>query len=82
MDIRKMRVAVGQRIMAMRMRVGLAWRIIRTVAVLVMLVVRVKMVVIEGFVAVLVLVAFGEVQPNPNTHEESRHHKSSTPRFS
>ena len=60
----------------------LAWRIIRRVRVLVVLVVRVKVVVLHGFMVVQVLVSFGQVQPDTQAHENCRRTEADVDWFS
>jgi hypothetical protein len=68
MDVRIVRVSVGQFLVVMDVGMWLSGRIGWLVLVLVMLVVRVEMVVCHYFVAVRVSVAFGEMEPYADCH--------------
>jgi hypothetical protein len=63
------RVVVNEPRMAMSVCVRLGWRLIRTVDVLVMLVMHVRVLVLERLMNVLVLVSLGEVEPDAQAHE-------------
>ena len=72
MDVRIVRVSVGQFLVVMDVGMWLAGWIGWLVDVLVMLVVRVEMVVRHCFVAVRVGVALGEMEPYANHHQAAR----------
>ena len=72
MDVRIVRVSVGQFLVVMDVGMWLAGWIAWLVDVLVMLVVRVEMVVRHCLVAVRVGVAFGEMEPYANRHQSAR----------
>ena len=69
MQIRVMRVPVDQARVLVPMGVRLAWRIGRTMRVLMVLVVRMRMIVRGRLVDVLVFVCFGDVQPDTDCHQ-------------
>ncbi len=71
-DVRIMRMRVDQLLVTMPVRMGFARRIVRTVSVLVMDIVVVKMFVFHWFVSVQVFVALGQMQPDPNNHQRCR----------
>lgn len=64
-----MRMLVGQDRMPVQMAVRLAAIPVEIVVVLVMRVVNVGVGVLQRFVRVLMLVALGQVQPNPDSHQ-------------
>lgn len=72
MDIRIVRMHVGQRIVDMRMCVWLAGGCIRRMSVPVMVVVAVGVRVRQRCVGMDVPVALGEVQPDAERHESRR----------
>jgi hypothetical protein len=72
MDVGVVWVGMRQARVLMAVRVGFAWRIAGRVFVLVMLVVIVKVFVLHRLVNMLMLVAFGNVQPDAYEHENSR----------
>lgn len=72
MDVRKVWMAVRQRLMGMRVRMGLATVPVEIVLMLVMRIVYVAMGVCDHFVSVQVLVAFGQVQPDAGSHQDRR----------
>jgi hypothetical protein len=71
MDVRVVRVGMRQPCVLMAVGVRLAWRVARSVFVLVVLVVIVKVLVLHRFVNVPVFVAFGSVQQDADEHENS-----------
>jgi hypothetical protein len=72
MDVRIVRVSVGQILVVMDVGMWLAGRIGWLVDVLVMFVVRVEMVVCHCLVAVRVGVALGEMEPYADRHQTAR----------
>jgi hypothetical protein len=72
MDVRIMRVSVGQFLVVMDVGMGLAGWIGWLVDVLVMLVVRVQMVVCHCLVAVCVGVALSKMEPYADCHQSAR----------
>ena len=60
--------------MRVRSRIGHRW-IPRSMDVLMMLVVHVRMIVFHHFVPVLVLMPLADVQPDSNSHQRSRSQK-------
>src|SRR5215213_4844653 len=72
MDVRRVRVTVRQRLVRVLVGVWFAWRIVHTMLVLMVLVVRVPMPVRERLVRMEVLVALGEMKPEPERHERCR----------
>src|SRR5437764_14198732 len=68
-DVRVVRVAVPQRLVAVRVAVRLAGRVVGAVFVPVVFVVDVPVVVFQRLVLVFVLVPLGQVQPHPETHQ-------------
>jgi hypothetical protein len=75
MDIRIVRVGVGQFLVLMNVRVGFTGRIGRRVNMLMMLVVRVEMFMRYWFVAVRVGVTLSEMEPNTDKHQTASHPK-------
>ena len=67
--IGRVRVRVHQRLVPVPMAVRLARRRVRAVLVLMVLVVGVRVFVVGGFVRVLVLVVFREMQPDTERHQ-------------
>ena len=65
MHIRRVRMYMFETIMFVPMRVRLAYRIIRSMLVLVMLVMNVRVRVRHCIVDVFMLMALRDVQPNP-----------------
>ena len=74
-DVRVVRVGVSHRRVVVRMAVGFAGRIVRTVLVLVVFVVNVTVVVGHRLMVVFVFVPLGQVQPDPHAHERSGQEK-------
>ncbi len=70
MQIGIMRVLMVHRQMAMRVRMRLADRAV--VIVPVVLIMRMAVVVLQRIVHMLVLMALGQMQPEPHGHEASR----------
>ena len=64
-------VAVGHHRMDMRVTVRFTNRIIRSMVVLMMGIVDVAVLVFQGVVCVLMLMALGKVQPDPDAHQYS-----------
>jgi hypothetical protein len=62
-NIRVMLVAVLKPFMVMHMRMGLAWRIVRLMFMLMVLIVDVPVFMMHWFVDVRVSMALGHVQP-------------------
>ena len=75
-NIRIMRVAVRQFLVPMRVRVRFTRWIAGSMNVLVMRVMRVPMVVHQRFMAMLMRVALGQVQPNSGGHKQAGDQKS------
>jgi len=71
MHVGHVRVCVRQCVVLVRMGVGLARRILRAVAVAVMLVVTVSMGMHHAAMGMRVHVPLGEVQPNADGHQRS-----------
>ena len=69
MNVREMRMSMGDRQMAVPVLVRLAPIPIRTVLMLVVLVVHVAMAVFPRLMGMPVLVALGQVQPDANGHQ-------------
>src|SRR4051794_35155243 len=69
-DVRVVRMAVADRLVAVRVAVGLAGRVAGEVLVLVVLVVAVQVIVLHRLVFVLVFVALGQVQPHADAHQD------------
>jgi hypothetical protein len=63
MEIGIMRVTMDERLMPVPMAVGFARRVIRPVRVLMVLVMRMPVLVLDRLVLMLMLVAFGQMQP-------------------
>ena len=72
MQVRVMRMPVDEANMPMPMRMRLTRWIVRAMIVLMMLVVTMPMLMLHGFVKVLMLVPFGQMQPEPDAHESRR----------
>jgi len=68
-DVRIMRMGVDQFLVAMPVGMWFARWVVRTVGVLVILIVVVKMFVFHWFVPVQVFVALGQMRPDPNNHQ-------------
>ena len=81
MDVRIVRVRMNQRFVLVRTGVR-GWighrRVVRPVHVLMMLVVHVRVLVRHRLVAVLVLVTFGEMEPEADAHQRGRHDEGDT----
>ena len=75
MQVRPMSMGVFQFRMMVRMTVWFAWRVTRFMHMLVVLVVNMAMRVIENFMCVAVDVAFGEVEPGSQCHEQTGDHE-------
>ena len=67
-NIREMRVRMGDGQMHVRMRVRLVSRVSKVVFVLVMLIMAMRVGVLEQFMRVLMLVPFAYVQPDAHRH--------------
>ena len=74
-------VRVMQPTVAMAVGVRLAWRIIRTVFVLMVLVVHVLVLVHHRLVQMLMIVVFGHVQPDADRHQDAGSRKLDRQRF-
>ena len=72
MNVRVVRMRVTHRMVDVRMTVRFARGIIRTVFVLMVFIVDVAMVMKLRPVVVIVLVTFGQMQPDSHAHEKSR----------
>ena len=72
MQVRIVRVLVAQGRVVVPVDVRFPRRIVRPVDVLVMVVVDVPVLMLEGLVGVLVIVAFRQVQIEPGGHEDRR----------
>ena len=70
MNVGVMRVRMKQGLVPVRVAVRLASRVVRTVGVLVMFIVGVEVVMLHRFVLMLVFMAFGQVQPHPQSHQD------------
>lgn len=70
MQIRIMRVFVAERRVAVPMRMRLGHRAVMDMAVVVVM--AVKMIVLDGIVHMIMFVAFGQMQPQADPHQESR----------
>jgi hypothetical protein len=70
--IGKVRVPMNQGRMPVPVRMWLTRRSARIVSVLVMRVVRMPMLVLHRLVRVFMLVAFGQMHPKADRHEEAR----------
>lgn len=81
MHIRIVRVAVGDRLMLMRVRMRLAAIPVEVVYVLMMAVVPVHVLMLEKTVAVLVIMMLGEVQPDAHCHQDGRDAETDRERF-
>lgn len=79
-NVRVVRMAVRQQLMGVRVRMWLGAVPREIVGVVVMDVVHVTMAVGDGLVRVHALVAFGQVQPHPDTHQECRNPKTGATR--
>lgn len=75
MDVRVMRMAVYQGLVAMRVGVRTLAAPGKGMGVLVVLVVVVHVVVLHGLVPMQVVVIFGQVQPHAQRHERRRRPK-------
>lgn len=69
--VRSVGVNMAQSDVDMRMRVRFADRIARVVTMLVMLVMDMAMIVLDRFMLMLVSMAFREVEPHADSHEEA-----------
>ena len=72
MRIRIVRVGMAQIGVDVCVDVRLAWRVIRAVRMLMVRVVNMRMNMLHRLMDMLVSVAFGEVQPHPDRHQNSR----------
>ena len=70
MDVRVMRMRVNEFFVAMSVRVRLAGRVVRVVGVLMVLVMGVQMLMFHRLMLMDVLVAFGQVQPDAEYHQD------------
>ncbi len=78
MNVRVVRMTMHQLRMPMPMRVRLAGRISRSMRVLMMLVMDVRVFVFQSLMPVFMFVPFREVQPHPQAHQNCRHQKPAT----
>ena len=69
MHVRHVRVRVAQPFMAMQMRVGYTCRIVRSVGVLVVFIVNMRVGMCHRLVDVLMPVIFGDVKIDAQSHE-------------
>lgn len=69
MDVRVVRMSVGERFMTVPMCVRFPRRIVRLVRMLVVRVVYVKVFVLQRLVHVQVLMPLGQVQPHADRHQ-------------
>ena len=69
--IRHMRMLVHEPLVAMPVRMGLAGRIVWAVAVLMVRIVHMRVTVLQGLMDVFVLMILGQVQPDPEAHEQA-----------
>lgn len=76
MNIREMWVRVCQILVSVGVRMRFSEWIIRSVSMSVMFVVRMEMVVLQRLVSMLVLVPFGQMQPDTGGHEHGGNEKS------
>jgi hypothetical protein len=72
MEVRHVSVSMPHRLVPVPMRMGLSGRIGRTVLVSMVFIVTVPMVVFQGFMKMFVLVVLGQVEPNPDHHQQKR----------
>ena len=63
MKIGIMRVTVDERLVAVPMAVRFAWRVVRPMRVLMVLVMLMPVFMLDRLVAMLMLMAFGQMQP-------------------
>ena len=66
-----MRMLVAQALVAVPMRMWLAWRIVCRVLVLMVLVVHMAVGVLHGLVLMLVLMVLSHMQPDTETHQKA-----------
>ena len=69
--VRHMRMLVYEPLVAMPVRMGLAGRIVLAVAVLMVCIVHMRVAVLQGLMDVFVLMILGQVQPEPEAHEQA-----------
>ena len=69
--VRHMRMLVYEPLVAMPVRMGLAGRIVLAVAVLMVCIVHMRVAVLQGLMDVFVLMMLGQVQPEPEAHEQA-----------
>jgi hypothetical protein len=79
--VRHVVMGMGQGRMTMRVRVRLAQGIERSVLMLMVLVVRMRMIVRDGIVNVKMLVMLSDVKPDANRHQASSDEKLGSQRF-
>ena len=72
-DVGVVRVAVGEHLVPMRVRMEALAGPLEVVRMLVMLVMAMPVRVLERFVHVSVFVPFPDVQPDPDRHQRSRY---------
>ena len=69
--VRHMRMLVHEPLVAMPVRMGLAGRIVRAMRVLMVRIVHMRVTVLQGLMDVFVLMVLGQVQPDPEAHEQA-----------
>ena len=69
--VRHMRMLVHEPLVAMPVRMGLAGRIVWAVRVLMVRIVHMRVAVLQGLMDVFVLMVLGQVQPDPEAHEQA-----------
>jgi hypothetical protein len=75
MHVRRMRMLMRHRLMAVRMRVWLSRRVIGRVCMTVVAVMHMRVRVLHRLVAMRMLMTFGQVQPYAARHQQSRERK-------
>lgn len=80
-QVRVMRMTVHQIAVAMGVAVRFARRIVRFVTMRVVWIVRMEMLVFQALVCVTVFVTFGEMQPQPDGHEQPCQYQALRRRF-
>ena len=81
MEIGIVRMPVHYRFMPVPVIVRLARRIVRPVHMMMVLVMRMTMLMFHRSVRMLVLVTFGQMQPQANRHERTSHHQPNRQRL-
>ena len=81
MEVGKVRMRMGHRLVAVGMAMRLARRFLSRVRVPVVFVVRVQMVMLHRFVAVGVFVLLGEMEPDTPSHQDGSRDQARVERF-